>query len=72
MSRGSGGTRCAVHEAFGVDEISGVEDLLALGDDDRGATVMKSGRGEEADAGMVVLFVVPVEEWGAKDACVLD
>ena len=59
-------------EAFGVDDIGGVEDLLALGDDDRGAAVMKGGRGEEADAGMVVLFVVPVKEWLAEGPGVLE
>ena len=33
---------------------------------------MQGGRGEEADAGVVVLFVVPVEEVDGKSAGVLD
>ena len=56
VSRCGRGTGWVLNGAFGVDEVGGGEDLLALGDDDRGAAVMKGGRGEEADAGMVVLF----------------
>ena len=49
-------------EAFGVGEVGSVKDGLAMGEDTWCLTMMQPRRDEEADAGVVVLFVIPVEE----------
>src|SRR3990170_8747779 len=60
------------HEAFGVAEVSPVQDLLPGRDDVGCATVMHDLGREPSDAGMVVFGVVPSEEIGAEGPGVLD
>ncbi len=59
-------------EAFGVGKVSGIQNTLAMSEDGWGLAMMKRGRREEADAGVVVLFVVPVEEVDGEGTGVLD
>jgi len=59
-------------EAFGIPLESLTENNLALGDDFIGAAIMEHFGCEQADAGVMVLDVVPGEEDLAEGAGVLD
>lgn len=59
-------------ESFGVPLKSLGEEDLALGDNVIGAAVMQDFRCQEADAGVMVLGVVPGEEDLAEAAGVLE
>jgi len=61
-----------VGEAFRVAIIGYVEHLLSVFDDLGGHAVMQRFRGEQGDAAVMMLAVVPSEELPAKGACVLD
>ena len=58
-------------EAFRMGNVCGAQYGLASGDRWR-LTVMQRRRSEEADAGAVVLFVVPAKELDGKSTDVLD
>ena len=49
-------------EAFGMDAIGGIEHDLAPFEDERGLVVVDHGRGEQAQPGVAVFFVVPAEK----------
>ena len=66
------GLRRFVDEAFGVGEVGRVQDGLPLGQDCRGLAVMQCRGRQEADAGVVVSLVVPVEEVYGEGPGVLD
>jgi len=59
-------------EAFGVGEVCGVKNGLALSDDGWRLAMMQGRRGQETDAGVVMFLVVPVEEVYGEDTGVLD
>lgn len=61
-----------LHEPFRVNEISSVEDGLALFDDDRRKTMVKHSWGQQADAGVVMVLVVPAKKVGGKSAGILN
>ena len=52
--------------------VSGVEHHLAVGQDGLGVAEMNHGRGQQADAGVAMLLVVPLEKLLAKSTAVLD
>ena len=52
--------------------VSGVEHHLAVGQDGLGFPEVHHGRGQQADAGVAVLFVVPLEKLLAESAAILD
>ena len=54
--------RGAVGEALGVGGVAGVERSLACGSDDRDAAVEDVGWGEEREARVVMVVIVPAEE----------
>ena len=64
-------SRWAFDEAFGVGGVGGLEDDLASLADLIRLTVVEHGRGEQADAGVVVVVVVPSEEATAEAQGVL-
>ena len=66
------GLGLVVDEAFRMGNVCGVQDGLAMSGDGWRLTVMQGRRSEEADARVVVLFVVPVEELDGKSTGVLD
>jgi len=55
-----------------MGKICGIENILAMSKDGWGLTMMEGSRGEEADAGVVMFLVVPVEEVYGEDTGVLD
>jgi hypothetical protein len=55
-----------------MDDVGGIEDRLALLNDQWGLPVVEHRRGQEADAGMTMYFVVPMKEIGGKGSGVLD
>jgi hypothetical protein len=57
-------------EAVRMRLVSGIEHGLALGQDGRGLPEMNHGRGEHSDAGVAVLFVVPLEKLLPEGAAV--
>ena len=59
-------------EAFWVGEVSSIQNTLAMSEDGWRLTMMQRRRREEADAGVVVLFVVPAEEVDDEGTGVLD
>jgi hypothetical protein len=59
-------------EAFGVDAIGGIENGLALFEDARGLVVVDHGRGEQAQPGVAVFFVVLAEKSLRESAGVLQ
>ena len=59
-------------EAFSMGKVCCVQNGLAMSEDGRRLTVMQGRRSEEADAGVVVLSVVPAEELDGKSTGVLD
>ena len=61
-----------INEPFRVNDIGGVENGLALGDDEWRLAMVERSRGQETDPGMVVFFVVPTEEVDGEDPGVLD
>lgn len=72
MLRNGEGTRPATNEAFGVVRVRGCQDLgTPLCDLVRHA-VVDHRRGEQADATVTMLIVVPGEELPAEGACLLD
>ena len=52
----------AAHKAFGMERVSLVQDLLALGLDVGGLTKVNHRWGEQAEAGVMGFPVVPVPE----------
>jgi hypothetical protein len=68
MSRNGG----PLGEALGMGDVRGVEDDLALLDSLAGQTVVDIGRRQHAKAIVMVLVVVPIEEFSAVLTCVLD
>lgn len=60
------------NEALGMGAESGIQDDLTMGQDVSGLTVVDHGGGHQAQAGMVVLMVVPLKEGLAKTAGVFD
>ena len=52
--------------------VGGVEHHLAVGQDSLGLTEMNHGRRQQADAGVAMLLVVPLEELLTEGAAVLD
>lgn len=64
--------RRVAHKSFRVGLVSGIEHQLALLDDGRSLAIVDHSRGEELDAGMTVLLVVPSEKLLAEAAAVLD
>jgi hypothetical protein len=54
--------RGLTHEAFGMSSISGIENGLALFEDERGLLIVDHGRREQRQAGVAVFFVVPAEK----------
>ncbi len=59
-------------EAFGVGFEGVIEDFLAGVVNFVGLAVMNLIRRHQANAGMVVIAIVPVEEMAAEGLCVLD
>ena len=59
-------------EAFGIAGIGRVENLLPLLDDLASPAVMQHLRGEQGDAAVMMLVVVPGEELLAKGAGIFD
>jgi len=57
-------------EAFRVGKKGGIEDRLALSQGGLGQPIMDGLRGEECDAGVMMVVVVIVEEELAKGACI--
>ena len=55
-----------------MGKVCGVRDGLAMSQDGWRLTVMQGRKSEEADAGVVVLFVVPAEQFDGKSTGVLD
>ena len=53
-------------------QVGGIEYELTLLEDVIGLTIVDHGRGEQSDAGMPMLLVVPGEEKLRMDAAVLD
>ena len=49
-------------EAFGMDAIGGIENGLALFENERGLVVVDHGRRHQTESGMAVFVVVPGEE----------
>ncbi len=64
--------RAAGGEAFGASGVGGVEDALSGGMESCRLAVVDGCRGHQADPGVVVLVVVPVEELAAEHSGVLD
>ncbi len=54
-----------------VSRVSGMEDGLSLCPDVWGLPIMDHGRGEQAEAGMTMLLVVPEEKLLAEGTAVL-
>ena len=59
-------------EAVRMGKVCGVRDGLAMSQDAWRLTVMQGRKSEEADAGVVVLFVVPAEQFDGKSTGVLE
>ena len=53
-------------------QVSGIEHHLAVGQDGRGLSEVNHGRGEQADAGVAMVFVIPLEKLLTEGAAVLD
>lgn len=70
--RQSGWCRRLADEALRVSGVGVGEDALALGEQVGGATVVDALRGEQPDAAVTMLGVVPGEEAPAEGASVLD
>jgi hypothetical protein len=68
----AGGFGSLTDEALGVDTIGGVENGLALFEDERGLIVVDHGRGEQAQPRLAVFFVVPVEKSLRKSPAILN
>ena len=72
-----GGRQCGrawrvADEALGSRGVGGVQDACAIGVDGVRLAVVDGGGGHQADPGVAVLLVVPVEEVAAERACVVD
>src|SRR5208283_1062699 len=61
-----------VDEAFGMDAIGGIENGLALFEDERSLVVVDHSRSEQAQPGVAMFFVVPAEKSLRKSATVLN
>ena len=61
-----------IDEALRVGLEGGVEGFLALGVDGFGLPVVDLVGGHQADADVVVIAVIPIEEAAAEGLCVLD
>ena len=59
-------------KAFWMGEVSGVKNGLALSDHCWCLAMMQGRRGQKTDAGVVMLFVIPLEEVYGEDTGVLD
>ena len=59
-------------EAVRVRLVSPIEHQLAVGQDGLGFAEVNHGRGEQADAGMTMLFVIPLEKLLTESAAILD
>ena len=59
-------------EAFGMDAIGGIENGLALLEDERGLVVVDHGRSEQAQPGVAVFLVVPAKKSLRKSPTVLN
>ena len=59
-------------EAFGMDAIGGIENGLALFENERGLVVVDHSRGEQTQPGVAVFFVVPAEKSLRKSAAILN
>ena len=68
----SGGLGGSADEPLGRRGVGGVEDALALGVERLGVAVVDRGGGHQADPGVAVGVVVPVEELAAERAGLLD
>src|ERR1017187_3503323 len=55
-----------------MSQEGGIEDVLALCEDERSLAVMDHGRGQKTQTGMAMLIVVPGEEGLAESSTVLD
>jgi len=55
-----------------VRQVSGIQHHLAVGQDGRGLAEVNHGGGEQADAGMTMLFVIPGEKLLTEGAAVLE
>ena len=62
--------RRTLHKSFGVNKIGGVKNGLAFFDDERGLAVMEHRRSQQADAGMMVFLVVPVDKVAGEGASI--
>lgn len=62
----------ALYEAFGVGKVSSIQNTLAMSEDGWRLTMVQRRRSKKADPGVVVLFVVPVEEVDGEGTGVLD
>ena len=49
-------------EAFGMDAVGGIENGLALFEDERGLLVVDHGRREQRQAGVAMFLIVPAKE----------
>ena len=61
-----------LHKSFGVNEIGGVENGLSFFDDEWGLAMMENRWSQQADAGMMVFLVVPVDKVGGEGSGILD
>ena len=59
-----------LYESFRVKCIGGVEDRLAFLNNERSLAMVKYGRGKQADPRMMMLLVVPVEEFNREGASI--
>ena len=61
-----------VDEAFGMDAIGGIENGLALFEDERGLVVVDHGRREQAQPGVTMFLVVPTKKSLRKSPAILN
>jgi hypothetical protein len=64
--------RRLAHEPFGVDAKGGIENNLALFEDERGLVVVDHGGCKQAQPGVAVFLVVPAKKFLRKSPTVLD
>jgi hypothetical protein len=61
-----------LYKSFGVSEIGGVKNGLSFFDNALGLAMMEDRRSQQADAGMMVFLVVPVDKVGGKGSGIFD
>src|SRR6202049_3732607 len=59
-------------EAFGMDAVGGIENGLALFEDERGLVVVDHGRREQAQPGVTVFVVIPAKKSLRKSPAILN